>query len=140
MKNGHNLVKLEIGSHPCYLKLVRNVTYEAALMHGFTEEEAKDLKLVIDEACTNVIKYSYHYDYGRRIILNFFLHEDRFEMVIQDFGEKVSPSTIRPRNIDDVKPGGLGVYIIKKLTDVMEYDPSGKEGPRLRLVKYRKKS
>jgi len=139
MKQVDNLIKLEVRSHPRYLRLIRNATYEIALIYGFTAEEAKDLRLVIDEACTNVIKHSYHYDYNRPIILNFFLYDDRFEMLIQDCGEKVNPSKIRPRDIDKVRPGGLGVYIIKKLMDVMEYDPTGKEGPRLKLVKYKNK-
>jgi len=139
MKNGHSLIKLEVRSHPRYLRLIRNATYDIALICGFTEDEAKDLRLVIDEACTNVIKHSYQYDYSKPIILNFFLYDDRFEMLIEDCGTKVSPSQIRPRDIDKVRPGGLGVYIIKKLMDVMEYDPTGKDGPRLRLVKYKKK-
>lgn len=133
----NNLIKLEIISHPYYLGLVRNFTFELAKLSGFTDEVAKDLRLVIDEACTNIIKHSYHHDYTRPIILNFYLNSDRFEVLIQDFGDKVHPSKIHSRTLSDVRPGGLGVYIIKKLTDVMEYDP-GADGPRLRLVKFKK--
>jgi anti-sigma regulatory factor (Ser/Thr protein kinase) len=134
----NNLVKLEIKSHPRYLGFVRHAAFELAKLAGFTEDTAKDLRLVVDEACTNIIKHSYHYDYTKPIILNFFLYDDRLEILLEDYGEKVSPSRIQPREIDNVKPGGLGVYIIKKLTDVMEYDPGGEQGPKLRLVKYKK--
>jgi serine/threonine-protein kinase RsbW len=131
------VIKFEIESHPRYLSLVRNVTFELAKLSGFSEDEAKDLKLVIDEACTNIIKHSYHYDYTKPIILNFFLHTDRFEILLEDFGEKVHPSKIRPRDVNEIRPGGLGVYIIKRLTDLMEYDPNVAKGPILRLVKYK---
>lgn len=138
MRNSHDLIRLEIKSHPRYLSLVRSISFELARMAGFRETEAKDLRLVLDEACTNIIKHSYHYDYTRSIILNFYLYNDRFEVLLQDFGDKVPPSKIRSRDIDEIRPGGLGVYIIKKLTDVMEYDGTSDEGPRLRLVKYKK--
>ena len=137
MKNSHDLIRLEIKSHPRYLSLVRSISFDLARIAGFTESAAKDLRLVLDEACTNIIKHSYHYDYTKSIIVNFHLYNDRFEVLLQDFGDKVAPSKIHSRDIDEVRPGGLGVYIIKKLTDAMEYDPTGDEGPRLRLVKYK---
>lgn len=136
MKDECRPIRLEVISNPVYLSIMRNVAYELAKISGLTEEEAKEFRLVIDEACTNIIRHSYHYDYRRPIILNFFLCDDRIEVLIQDYGKKVNPSEIRSRDIDEIRPGGLGVYIINKLMDVMEYAPTD-EGPRLRLVKYK---
>lgn len=133
------LIRLEIKSHPRFLALVRLIGYEVAKMAEFRQDEAKDFRLALDEACTNVIKHSYHYDYTKPIIINFYLYNDRLETLIQDFGEKVDPSQIRSRPIDDIRPSGLGVYIMKKLMDVVEYDPAVNEGPRLKLVKYKNK-
>lgn len=132
-------IRLEVKSHPRYLSLIRSVTFALAKIAGFTDDDAKDLKLVMDEACTNIIKHSYHYDYTKPIVINFYLNSNEFEVLIQDFGEKVDPSKIKSRKMDVVRPGGLGVYIMKKLADVMEYDPAGCDGPRLRLIKYKKK-
>ena len=130
-------VRLEIRSHPRFLALVRLIGYEVAKMSEFSQDEARDFRLALDEACTNVIKHSYHYDYTKPIIISFYLYNDRVEALIQDFGEKVDPSQIRSRPIDEIRPSGLGVYIMKKLMDVVEYDPTLNEGPRLKLVKYK---
>jgi anti-sigma regulatory factor (Ser/Thr protein kinase) len=138
MTDHSNVIKLEIKSHPRFLTLVRILGYEVALMAEFSQEEARDFKLALDEACTNVIKHSYHYDYTKPIIISFYLYSDRLETLIQDFGEKVDPSKIRSRPINDVKPSGLGVYIMRKLMDVVEYDHTPSQGPRLKLVKYKK--
>ena len=32
-----------------------------------------------------------------------------------DFAEPVDPDTIRPRDITEVRPGGLGVHLIKSV-------------------------
>ena len=131
-----NLIKLEIRSHPRFLNLVRQVAFELARLSGFNIEQAKEVRLALDEACTNVITHSYHGDYTRPIIINFYLHHDRLEALIQDFGLVVEPARIKSRPLEDFKPGGLGVYIMKKMMDEVEYKPT-EEGPCLKLIKYK---
>ncbi len=132
-------IKLIIPSNPKFLGLARGVAYALATATGFGAQEAKDLQLAINEACANVIQHSYEGRIDQEIVLTFHLHEDKLQILIKDFGRKVDPVTIKSRDLDDIKPGGLGVFLIETIMDEVQYDMSGKAGPELRMVKYRKK-
>ena len=55
-----------------------------------------------------------------------------------DSGEKVTPELLKGRDLDDVRPGVLGIHFIRRAFDVAAYDEKKKKGNRLRLVKYLK--
>ena len=59
-------------------------------------------------------------------------------MIIEDSGLKADVASIKGRDLDDIRPGGLGVHLIKRACDVVEFDEKKKKGNRLRLVKYLK--
>ena len=48
---------------------------------------------------------------------------------------QVDPSTIRSQNLDDIRPGGLGVYIIREIMDEVRYEQRDGGGMRLSMVK-----
>jgi anti-sigma regulatory factor (Ser/Thr protein kinase) len=58
------------------------------------------------------------------------------ECDVRDFGRQVDPSTIRSRSLDEVRPGGLGVHIIRSVMDEVEYSRAEGGGMRLRMLKY----
>ena len=49
--------------------------------------------------------------------------------------EYVDPSDIKPRDLDDVRPGGLGVHIIVECMDEVTYSPRDGGGTVLTMVK-----
>lgn len=132
--------RVTIPSSPKFLRVVRAILSEITHEAGFDEKTGKDIILAVDEACTNVIKHSYHEDDGRKIIISFSMHPDRLTVEIRDFGEKVDPKRIQHRKLEEVKPGGLGVLFIKSSMDEVDFDTSMKHGTRLTLVKYLKES
>ena len=50
--------------------------------------------------------------------------EDRFILRVTDFGEAIDPAKIEPRNLDELKPGGLGIYFMRELMDSTDFGPS----------------
>jgi anti-sigma regulatory factor (Ser/Thr protein kinase) len=128
---------MSIASHPKYLKLVRSVILQCAMLMNFSEKISKDITLAVDEALTNVIKHSYMGCLNKRIDITIYLLDDRLELKICDFGKKVDPKTIKPRNLCDVKPGGLGVFFMKKIMDEVDYDISSPKGTTLTMIKYK---
>ena len=105
---------------------------------GMSYTEIDDVKLAVDEACSNVIKHAYGGDVGREYTVRYFL-ADSFEVIIEDSGIKAEPESIEGRDLDDVKPGGLGIHFIKRTFDVFAFDKSKKQGNRLTLIRYRRK-
>jgi serine/threonine-protein kinase RsbW len=124
---------LSIPSHPQYLSMVRDVAVRMARIAGIGEDRIEDIRLAVDEACSNVIKHAYGGDTTAKIVVKFRKRKDGLEVVIEDDGVKADPSAVRGRDLDDVKPGGLGVHFIRKTFDRVSFDPSRKQGNRLRL-------
>ena len=127
-----------VPSHPKYLSVVREVTARIGLMHDIGEETVEQIKLAVDEACANVIKYAYRGNADKWIVVRYKVDDERFEVVIEDSGIKADPGAIMGRKLEEVRPGGLGVHFIKRCFDVFEFEGKKKIGNRLRLVRYLK--
>lgn len=128
---------ITVPSSPRYLSVIRAVTATMADIYGMAERVREDVKLAVDEACSNVIKYAYKGDAGQKIVVKYFITKS-FEVVIEDNGIKARPEYIEGRSLDDVRPGGLGVHFIKRTFDVFAFDPRKRNGNRLRLIKHRR--
>ena len=131
-------VRIAIPSHPKFLCLVRDLTVRMGRITGIKENEIEDLKLAVDEACSNVIRHAYKGDTTKRIVVQFRTGSGELEVIIEDSGVRADPEAIRGRDLDDVKPGGLGVHFIRRTFDRVEFDPKKQTGNRLRLTKYLK--
>jgi anti-sigma regulatory factor (Ser/Thr protein kinase) len=126
---------ITIPSNPRYLSVVRAVTTRMAEICGIGTAEVESLRLAVDEACSNVIKYSYRGDHDKKIRVRITIAGRFFEVVIEDDGIKASPAHIKGRDLDEVRPGGLGVHLIRRAFDTMTFDENKKKGNRLRLRK-----
>jgi len=130
-------LSLSIPSSTKYLALVRSVTAVMAGMFGMTDRSGEEVKLAVDEACANVIKHAYQGDSNRKIIVKYIIAQS-FTVVIEDNGIKARPETMAGRDLDDLRPGGLGLHFIRRAFDVFTLDPEKKKGNRLRLIRYRR--
>ncbi len=131
-----NEVMVTVPSHPRYLCVLREVAAKMGRIHGLDEEMVEQIKLAVDEACANVIKYAYRGNAGKKIVVRYNVDSERFAVVIEDTGIKADPLAIMGRKLEEVRPGGLGVHFIKRCFDVFEFDGRKKIGNRLRLVRY----
>ena len=133
-----DLIMITVPAAPKYLCLIRDVTVRLCVSGGLEEPVISTLKLAIDEACANIIKHAYKGDTGKKIRVQYRITKEAFETVIEDSGKKVAPELLRGRDLDDVRPGGLGIHFIKRAFDVVAYDEKKKKGNRLKLIKYLK--
>jgi anti-sigma regulatory factor (Ser/Thr protein kinase) len=131
-------VVIKVQSDPKYLSLVRSVTAKMAELYGLSESTTEDIKLAVDEACSNVIKHAYGGDTHQSILLKYRMTKKGFEVLIEDNGVKVQPESIEGRSLNDIRPGGLGVHLIKRAFDFYQFDQRKRRGNRLRLVSFKK--
>jgi anti-sigma regulatory factor (Ser/Thr protein kinase) len=54
---------------------------------------------------------------------------------IEDRGRQTEPDHIRSRELTEIRPGGLGVHIIKEVMDYVRYDKREGGGMRLTMMK-----
>jgi len=129
-------IEIKLPSDPKYLKIIRSSIAHIGEMCSLTEEEGNQVTLAVDEAVANIIKHTYHGVTDKIIYVTFRIDSERLEVVLRDFGKKVDPDKIKPRALDDIRPGGLGVHLIKSTMDEVLYDNSSKVGNKLTLAKY----
>lgn len=128
-------VTVTVPSQPRYLYVVRSALYPLVLDAGFGKKDARKLVLAVDEACSNIIRHAYGGGPGGTITMTVTDGRDRFVVTLRDLGRKVDAATIVPRDLSDVRPGGLGLHFIKMAFDDVSYDTSGEQGTLLTLVK-----
>ncbi|MFQ5752390.1 MAG: ATP-binding protein, partial [bacterium] len=128
--------ELKLPSNPKLLKVVRCGVSHLCEVCGFSTEESNAVILAVDEAVSNIIKHAYNSESTEPIVINYRVFDDRLEVVLRDFGEKADPEKIKSRELDDIRPGGLGVHLIKSAMDEVHYDNSLKVGNELTLAKY----
>ncbi len=139
-QRGLNLVAT---SDVAELPTVRDAIRSWTAQHGWAEGQTADIVLAVDEALSNVIRHGYDGQPGHRIeitgrVLRGTAHGDGIEIRIRDFGKQVPLERICGRDLDDLRPGGLGVHIIRSLTDSAEYSHAPGGGMQLVMRKYRR--
>ncbi len=132
-------VEMKVPSVTGSLPLVRAVAEKMSASHGAGDEDVLAIGLAIDEALANVIKHGYGGapDQPIEVSLEVDCEEGgpRLTVMIRDFGRQVDPATIRGRDLDDVRPGGLGVHIIRSVMDHVEYSCPEYGGMTVTMVK-----
>lgn len=126
---------LKVQSHPRYLSVIRDVTARFCMTCGLDEETTGQIKLAVDEACSNVIKYAYRGDTSKGIVVKYGYSRKMISITIEDNGEQADPEKIRGRDLDDVRPGGLGMHFIRRVFDLVEFGPRKVKGNKLLLMK-----
>ena len=129
-------VEIKISSDPKYLKILRCAVFHFSRLCGFSTKEGNALTVAVSEAAANVIKHAYKNENDKPIFMNCRILEDRLEIVLRDSGLKTDPEKIKSRELKDVRPGGLGVHIIKSTMDEVTYDNSSEDANYLTMAKY----
>lgn len=118
------LLELRFPARADRLKLVRGGVRAAARMCGFNDATAQSIVLAVDEACQNVIVHGYKGRADGEIVLGVFRRRDGILLRLRDFAPPVDPATIKPRALDDIRPGKLGSHFMYEIMDSVEFRPS----------------
>jgi len=136
-----NVIKeeLKVPGHIDYLGELRNFVTKTGKKHGFADGVVNAFKLSIDEAATNIIKHAYRDSEGF-ITMKIIIKKNSMTVILIDQGKFFDPARIKDpdlkRYVDIGKKGGLGIFIMKKLIDEVDYRHT-EEGNELRLTKYK---
>ena len=102
---------------------IRTVVHAATLSAGGSETCADETVLAVNEACMNILQHGYHFAAGQRFRIEIAKEGRVLEILLCDNGEEATEDKLKPRALDDVRPGGLGVHFIRELTDTIAYLP-----------------
>lgn len=128
-------IRVGVHSDVRYLGVIRTLIRETAGLLGFTRDEASEIELAVTEALANVIRHCYGNCPEERMDVVFTFSGPAFEVQIDDYGKFVDPSCIKGRDLDDIRPGGLGVHLMRKMMDEVVYRENQWGGTSLVLRK-----
>jgi len=107
------------------LKDIREYIHENCEFNKVNNTITENIILAVNEACMNIIQHGYNNDPNNEFSVLVALSENgnTKEIVIQliDQAKKIDPAKIKSRDLDDIKPGGIGVHIIHQLMDSVSY-------------------
>ena len=130
------VVSLTIPAKPEYIALGRLALTGLLRTEAIEQEVVADLKLALTEACSNSIRHAYADGREGFVEILYQLEEGRLDVEVADDGAGFDPERLAA-DIRDVDEGGLGIAIIRALTDELELGRRvGAAGSRLRFTKY----
>lgn len=77
--------------------------------------------LGVDEACTNIIRHAYHLQDDQPISLSLEGKNDCVCVRLRDYGKQTEPQAMKSRPADLIRPGGLGLHLIRNAFDQVDY-------------------
>ena len=120
------------------LEEFRKFITDCCVKYNIPADVVLDLKLAVDEACTNIIEHGYKGMDAGSIILSFWIEPDRIQVQITDFGHIFEPfEGLKPdveAALDSDELGGFGLYLIYQTMDNVDYQVS-LEGNTLTFTK-----
>jgi serine/threonine-protein kinase RsbW len=129
------IVALTVPAQAEFIALGRLALTGLARTRALSGEMGADLKLALTEACSNSVRHAY--DEGREGVVEivYELSDDRIAIQVTDDGSGFDPEILE-RAQEELDEGGLGIAIIRALTDELEIGARPQGGSRLRFTKY----
>ena len=110
------------------LKDVRAFAREVLAKDELFNPTKDDVVLAIAEAAQNIVKHAYSGEpTGDTMRVEISFKENQLKIDLYDKGKPAIPQNIKPRKIDDIKPGGLGTFFIGQIMDEVVFKTSASD-------------
>ena len=105
------------------LKDVRNFCREVFEKLQIQEDLKDELVLAIAEAAQNIVKHAFKNaaSPNELMVVQISCENNKLQIAFYDRGTPVDPKKVKHREIDNVKPGGLGTFFIQEIMDAVEF-------------------
>jgi anti-sigma regulatory factor (Ser/Thr protein kinase) len=124
-KERHLILHNDIQQIPQLAEFVETIADEAGLDQGC----AMNLNLALEEAVTNVIMYAYPPKTDGLVDIEAILRSNQLEFIISDSGTPFDPTAAPEADttlgVDERQIGGLGIFLVRKIMDSVEYKREG---------------
>ncbi len=94
-----------------------------------TEELVGEVRLIAEEAASNIVRYAFDSGEERRIEVTLSCNQTEVKLELRDDGRPFNPLEAPPPDLDrpmEQRPdGGLGVFLMKSLADEASYAREG---------------
>ena len=115
------LERIHLLSRADKLKPLREFVRELVTNQHCCDTTKDDMVMAINEACMNIMQHAYEGREDEEIIVEFWKNHDEFLVRIFDTAKNIDHESIKSRDLNDVRPGGLGVHLIHEVMDDVHY-------------------
>jgi anti-sigma regulatory factor (Ser/Thr protein kinase) len=120
------------------LETVREFVAETCQGFGLDCRTAYDVRLAVDEACTNVIQHAYA-GRGGRVKITIDTIKCGVRVTICDWGTPFDPLAVPTPDVaaplEERPLGGLGLFLMRQMMDEVDFQFDTDDGNRLTMIK-----
>jgi len=135
-----NQLELEVKARLESLAVIDDFITESLTQFGIKEDEEFQIRLAVNEACTNIIQYAYSGRSDKSIVIRFSMSGKDLEIEIRDWGKPFDPETVpqpdTTSGLFDRKVGGMGIFLMKNMMDEIKYVFHAGKYNELRMIKH----
>lgn len=137
--------EITVPSDTTYLSTVRQAVVEVVGEGMFTPVKANLIALAVDEAVANIMEHAYPQDRpslqsGSDIQIVLDANPVRFEVIIRDkgigFDPREMPDVDMKEHVKAGRKGGLGIFLIRRIMDEINYTFKQGVHNELHMIKY----
>lgn len=99
----------------------------SALCFPYGDKVARDMELAVSETLANIRSHGYGSKDGP-VSLDLRLETRGVELIVKEHGRRFDPDILPPPLLGELREGGLGIYLIRKVLDDFSYEPGGPDG------------
>lgn len=122
-----------------FLDEIREFVGTIARENGFNDKAVYNIQLAADEAASNVIEHAYKGIADGMLEISCGVEAGNLTMILVDHGTSFDLSAVPAPDIHadlgDRKIGGLGIFLMRKLMDEVDYVSTNQAGNTLKMTK-----
>jgi serine/threonine-protein kinase RsbW len=121
------MVEVTISSDLAEARRIQTAIEEALRAAGYSEHDIFSIRLALEEALVNAIKHGNQMDPDKRVVIQYEITVERFDISIADEGPGFNPEEVPdPTAIENIeRPCGRGLLLMKGFMSGVEYLDKG---------------
>jgi len=121
MQNNRQIANSEFQAKAEQLFLLRELIRDCLQQEGCTQDFIQRMVLSVNEAGMNIIQHAYNSQDTETYRVEVYTDGKELTFCLADSAPTVDQNLIKSRDLDDIRPGGLGVHFINELMDRVDY-------------------
>jgi len=127
-----------------YLAQISRFVGKAAKEANLDKASIYAVKLAVDEACSNIMEHAYSGKGKGEILCSCEIIDNGLKVTLTDHGNPLNSKEVPEFDshtpLEEIEPGGAGIYLINQLMDQVHYESDPQLGNRMELVKHKEEN
>ena len=135
-----NHLELEVKAKLENLAVIDDFITESMKQLGMKKDETLQVRLAVNEACTNIIQHAYSGESEEPIIILCSMSGNDLVIEIRDWGKPFDPDAVPQPDIEselfERKEGGVGIFLMRQMMNDVRYVFRAGKYNELRMIKH----